>query len=54
MSHPAIVSRINVERANDLGNLAQRSLSMIARNLGGALPARGAATEAWRCSSIGR
>lgn len=45
MSHPAIVSRINVELANDLGNLAQRSLSMIARNLGGALPARGAATE---------
>lgn len=45
MSHPAIVSRINVELANDLGNLAQRSLSMIARNLGGALPARGPATE---------
>lgn len=45
MSHPAIVSRINVELANDLGNLAQRSLSMIARNLSGALPARGAATE---------
>lgn len=45
MSHPAIVSRINVELANDLGNLAQRSLSMIARNLGGALPARGAPTE---------
>mgnify|MGYP006272732653 CR=1 FL=1 len=45
MSHPAIVSRINVELANDLGNLAQRSLSMIARNLGGALPARGAPTD---------
>ena len=44
MSHPAIVSRINVELANDLGNLAQRSLSMIARNLGGALPARGTLT----------
>ncbi len=45
MSHPAIVSRINVELANDLGNLAQRSLSLIARNLGGVLPARGALTE---------
>jgi methionyl-tRNA synthetase len=45
MSHPAIVSRINVELANDLGNLAQRSLSLIARNCGGSLPARGAATE---------
>jgi methionyl-tRNA synthetase len=45
MSHPAIVSRINVELANDLGNLAQRTLSLIARNCGGALPARGAITE---------
>jgi len=45
MSHPAIVSRINVELANDLGNLAQRSLSLIARNCGGMLPARGPATE---------
>ena len=41
MSHPALVSRINVELANDLGNLAQRSLSMIARNCDGRLPARG-------------
>jgi methionyl-tRNA synthetase len=38
--------RINVELANDLGNLAQRSLSMIARNCGGKLPGRGAPTEA--------
>jgi methionyl-tRNA synthetase len=45
MSHPAIVSRINVELANDLGNLAQRSLSLIARNRGGLLPGSGAATE---------
>jgi methionyl-tRNA synthetase len=36
-----IASRINVELANDLGNLAQRSLSLIARNLGGVLPAKG-------------
>jgi methionyl-tRNA synthetase len=41
MSHQAIVTRINVELANDLGNLAQRSLSLIARNCGGALPGRG-------------
>jgi len=45
MSHPAIVSRINVELANDLGNLAQRSLSLVARNLGGVLPALGSLTE---------
>lgn len=40
-----IAMRMNVELANDLGNLAQRSLSLIARNLGGVLPARGAATD---------
>ena len=34
-SHEAIVQRINADLANDLGNLAQRSLSMIARNCGG-------------------
>src|SRR3981189_2940471 len=34
----AIVNRINADLANDLGNLAQRSLSMIARQLGGILP----------------
>jgi methionyl-tRNA synthetase len=45
LSHAAIISRINVELANDLGNLAQRSLSLIARNCGGALPGRGVATE---------
>jgi methionyl-tRNA synthetase len=45
MSHPAIVSRINVELANDLGNLAQRSLSLIARNCGGTLPPRAPATD---------
>jgi methionyl-tRNA synthetase len=43
-SHEAIVQRINADLANDLGNLAQRSLSMIARNLGGILPAPGAFT----------
>jgi methionyl-tRNA synthetase len=37
-SHEAIVQRINADLANDLGNLAQRSLSMIARNCQGAVP----------------
>jgi methionyl-tRNA synthetase len=41
-SHEAIVARINADLANDLGNLAQRSLSMVARNLGGVLPKPGA------------
>src|SRR5579864_2662970 len=40
-SHEAIVARINADLANDLGNLAQRSLSMIARNCGGVLPQPG-------------
>ena len=37
-SHEAIVQRINADLANDLGNLAQRSLSMIARNCAGLTP----------------
>jgi methionyl-tRNA synthetase len=41
-SHEAIVARINADLANDLGNLAQRSLSMVARNLAGVLPTPGA------------
>ncbi|PLX39459.1 MAG: methionine--tRNA ligase [Hyphomicrobiales bacterium] len=40
-SHEAIVNRINADLANDLGNLAQRSLSMIAKNLDGELPVPG-------------
>ena len=40
-SHDAIVNRTNADLANDLGNLAQRSLSMIAKNCGGAVPGRG-------------
>ena len=40
-SHEAIVNRINADLANDLGNLAQRSLTMIARNCGGVLPQPG-------------
>jgi methionyl-tRNA synthetase len=38
-NHEAIVARINADLANDLGNLAQRSLSMIAKNFAGILPA---------------
>ena len=45
-SHEAIVNRINADLANDLGNLAQRSLSMIAKNCGGVVPKHGAFTEA--------
>jgi methionyl-tRNA synthetase len=37
-SHEAIVARMNADLANDLGNLAQRSLSMIGRNCAGAVP----------------
>ncbi|GLH75499.1 hypothetical protein SSBR45G_04070 [Bradyrhizobium sp. SSBR45G] len=40
-NHEAIVARINADLANDLGNLAQRSLSMIAKQLGGQLPEPG-------------
>jgi methionyl-tRNA synthetase len=45
LSHAAIINRINVDLANDLGNLAQRTLSLIARNCGGMLPAAGVPTE---------
>jgi len=44
-SHDAIVGRINADLANDLGNLAQRSLSMIAKNCEGRVPPRGTLTE---------
>jgi len=44
-NHEAIVARINADLANGLGNLAQRSLSMIAKQLGGVLPEPGDFTE---------
>ena len=47
-SHEAIINRVNADLANDLGNLAQRSLSMIARNCDGRIPAPGALTAADR------
>src|SRR5207247_9927580 len=45
-SHEAIVNRINADLANDLGNLAQRSLTMVARALGGLLREPGAFSDA--------
>ncbi|NVO14033.1 MAG: methionine--tRNA ligase [Rhodoplanes sp.] len=44
-SHEAIVARINADLANDLGNLAQRSLSMLAKAFGGVLPTPGDFTD---------
>jgi methionyl-tRNA synthetase len=37
-NHEAIVARTNADLANDLGNLAQRSLSMVAKQYAGVLP----------------
>jgi methionyl-tRNA synthetase len=45
-SHEQIVNRINAELANDLGNLAQRSLSMIAKGVDGKVPSKGAFSDA--------
>jgi methionyl-tRNA synthetase len=44
-SAEAIVNRVNAELANSFGNLAQRTLSMIFKNLGGVLPHGGTASE---------
>lgn len=43
-SHDAIVARTNGDLANGLGNLAQRSLSMIAKNCDGRVPEPGERT----------
>jgi methionyl-tRNA synthetase len=45
-NHEAIVARINADLANDLGNLAQRSLSMLGKQFGGILPEPGRFGEA--------
>ncbi|MBL8832171.1 MAG: methionine--tRNA ligase, partial [Rhodospirillales bacterium] len=44
-SRAAMVRRINTDLANDLGNLAQRVLSFVAKNAGGAVPQPGALTD---------
>jgi methionyl-tRNA synthetase len=44
-NHEAIVARTNADLANDLGNLAQRSLSMIAKQYEGVLPEPGAFSD---------
>ncbi len=45
-SAEAIVTRVNAELANSFGNLAQRTLSFIAKNLDGILPEVGKAADA--------
>jgi methionyl-tRNA synthetase len=44
-SHDAIVTRCNADLANGLGNLAQRCLSIIAKNCSGVLPEPGPAHD---------
>ncbi|WP_426267398.1 methionine--tRNA ligase [Sphingomonas sp. LHG3443-2] len=44
-SDEAIVTRCNAELANSFGNLAQRTFSMIVKNLGGNLPPAGTAED---------
>jgi methionyl-tRNA synthetase len=45
-SHDAIIGRMNADLANDLGNLAQRSLAMINKNCGAVVPSCGALSDA--------
>ncbi|MDT5138478.1 MAG: methionyl-tRNA synthetase [Mycobacterium sp.] len=45
-SDESIVTRINTDLANELGNLAQRSLSMVAKNLDGTVPEPGEFNDA--------
>jgi len=45
-SRRAVVNRITADLANNYGNLAQRVLSQITKNCGGAVPEPGAFTEA--------
>ena len=47
-SHEAIVNRINADLANDLGNLAQRSLTMIGKHTAAAVPEPAAFRDADR------
>ncbi|MCP8882246.1 methionine--tRNA ligase [Devosia sp. XJ19-1] len=45
-SHEKLVNRVNADLANNLGNLAQRSLSMINKNCDAKVPELGALTDA--------
>lgn len=45
ISHEAMIQRVNSDLANGLGNLAQRSLSMIGKNCEGKVPTPGPMTE---------
>ena len=45
-SERALIGRINSDLANNLGNLVQRSLSLVQKNLGGIAPALADPTEA--------
>ncbi|NCB63500.1 MAG: methionine--tRNA ligase [Clostridia bacterium] len=45
-SNEALITRINVDLANDLGNLVSRTLTMTAKYFGGVLPAQQRADEA--------
>jgi len=46
ISHKSMISRINGDLANDFGNLAQRVLSMIAKNCDGQVPSAGTLSDA--------
>jgi methionyl-tRNA synthetase len=45
-SHEAIIARMNAELSNDLGNLAQRSLSMANKNCNASVPTKGSLADA--------
>ena len=50
ISHDSLVTRCNAELSNGLGNLAQRSLTMVAKNLGGTAPVAKSASQV--CESL--
>ncbi|GAA3196812.1 hypothetical protein GCM10020255_099290 [Rhodococcus baikonurensis] len=49
-SHEAIVTRMNADLSNELGNLAQRSLTMVAKNCDAQVPTPASSPRTtWRC-----